>query len=375
MTGFEMNARRDVVVVGGGQAGIAVARLLPHTGLSFVVLDAGGDIGESWRRRYKGLTLFTPRAYSGLPDMAMSGDPTGYPDGDEFASYLKAYADHFRLPVQHGSAVGSLTRNEEGEFLLRGNGFGPLRADAVIVAAGAFRDPVVPSWASRLPPDLPATAAEAFGDGSHLPLGPLLIVGDGASGRDIAMLARSKREVTLATGRPRRLLPERLLGRSLWWWLDVTGLLRAPARSFLGRLMRRTDPFPNRKRRLTDLSGMGITVKPRAVGFADGKVLFADASSVRPAAIVWAIGYQPDWSFIEIENALDDAGGPRHQEGRSPVDGLYYVGLPWQRNRASGLVMGMGEDAAFVIGHLLERHLLRNSGEDAPHAKTSITPG
>lgn len=352
--------RLDAVVIGAGQAGLAAGRLLRDAGSDFVLLDSHDRVGDSWRRRYRGLTLFTPRAYSGLSGMAMNGDPTQYPSKDEFADYLEAYAARFRLPVRHGATVLSVTRTGEGQFAVSGSGFEPILAEAVVIAAGAFRDPIVPSWATGLPVEVPALSAEAFGDGSHLPPGPLLVVGDGASGRDVAMLARPRREVVLATGRPRRLLPERLLGRSLWWWLDVTGLVRAPTRSLRGKLMRRTDPFPDRGRRLGDLAAAGIEIKPRATGAVDGAVGFADGTSMRPAALVWAIGYRPDWSFLDVGNAVGENGIVRHGQGMSPVDGLYFVGLPWQRNRASGLVMGVSEDAAIIVDHLLQRRLAQN---------------
>ncbi|MBJ3783642.1 flavin-containing monooxygenase [Devosia sediminis] len=353
--------RLDVVVIGAGQAGLATGRLLADAGLDFAIFDAGDRTGDSWRRRYEGLTLFTPRVYSGLGGMAMAGEPTGYPDKDEFADYLEAYAARFRLPVEHRAVVASITRDSGGRFIVSGSGFDTIAADAVVMATGAFRDPIVPSWAAALPSEVAAMPAEEFGDGSHLPPGPLLVVGDGASGRDIAVLARPKREVVLATGRPRRLLPERLLGKSLWWWLDVTGLVRAPTRSLRGRAMRRSDPFPNRGRRaLSDLAAEGIRIKPRATGVAAGMVGFADGSAVRPAAVVWAIGYKADWSLIEVENVLDGNCVVRHDDGISPVEGLYFVGLPWQRNRASGLVMGVSADAAVIVDHLLRRHLARH---------------
>lgn len=347
----------DAVIVGGGQAGLAAARLLKDAGLEFIVLDAGERTGDSWRRRYHGLTLFTPRGYSGLAGMRMGGDPAHYPDKDEFADYLEAYAEHFRLPVRHGATVLSVIRKDGNQFVVAGTGFDTVAAAAVVVATGAFRDPIVPCWASELPPEVHALSAEAFGDGSHLPPGPLLVVGDGASGRDIAMLARPKRDVVLATGRPRRLLPDRILGRSLWWWLDVTGLVRAPTKSLRGQLMRRSDPFPDRGRRLSELAAGGVQIKPRATGVAAGAVKFADGSSMRPAAVVWAIGYRPDWSFLDIGTALGENNIVRHDNGISPVKGLYFLGLPWQRNRASGLVMGVSIDADVIVNRLLREHL------------------
>ena len=345
----------DVVVVGGGQAGLAAGRLLVEAGTRLAVLDAQKTTGDSWRRRYQGLTLFTPREYSALSGMAIPGDPGGYPDKDEFADYLEAYARQFRIPVRSGCTTTSVERDVSGAFRVTGEGFDPIIADAVVIAAGGFRNPIKPSWAATC--TIPQFAVDELGDFERLPSGPLLVVGDGASGRDVAALNVPHRPVLVSTGRSRKLLPERILGRSLWWWLDVTGLVRAPTGSFLGKRMRAVDPFPNRQRDLDDLTSAGIEIRPRAIG-AEGRIVrFADGSTLEPAAIIWAIGYKPDWSFIQVDGALDERGGILHHQGVSPVEGLYFAGLPWQRNRASGLVMGASEDAALVVDHLLRRAL------------------
>ncbi|MGV3574721.1 MAG: flavin-containing monooxygenase [Devosia sp.] len=342
----------DTAVVGGGQAGLAMAKALNGKGLSVIVLEAEARLGNSWRQRYEGLTLFTPREFSGLAGMRMPGDPDGYPDKHEFADYLEQYARYHRLAVRLDHRVSVVTRDEAGRFLLRLENGKVLSAGCIVVAAGAFRNPIRPEWATRVPPETPTFDAEVF-NSSTLPKGDVLIVGDGASGRDIAVLARRDHRVAIATGRPRRLLPERILGKSLWWWLQTLGLLRAAPNSAIGRLMQRTDPFPDRKRHLQDLIAIGVDIRPRAVDCQDGKVLFADGRQLLPTAIVWALGYRPDWSFIEISGVVDRQGRLVHQNGVSPVDGLYFVGLPWQRNRASGLVMGVSEDAEFIAGHLV----------------------
>lgn len=340
-------AVRDVVVIGAGQAGLAIGRLLANAGVDFVLLDAHDRIGDNWRNRYLGLTLFTPRRYSALAGMAMEGDPDGYPDKDEFGDYLEAFARRHGMPVIGGATVTSVVRKPDGGFAVSGDGFETIHAATIVVACGAFKDPVVPRWANGL--EIPHIAAEAFGNGTATPNDPLLIVGDGASGRDIAAIAVGRRKVVLATGRPRRLLPERIFGRSLWWWLDVTGLVRASGASVFGRFMRKTDPFPDRNRSLRALDAMGVEIKGRAVGAEENMVFFDDGTFVRPGGIVWALGYKPDWSFLSIWEAFDPPGKLLHDQGVSPVPGLFFLGLPWQSNRASGLVMGVSDDAAHLM--------------------------
>lgn len=187
---------------------------------------------------------------------------------------------------------------------------------------------------------------------ASLPSGPVLIVGDGASGRDIAIELASTRETWLAIGKPRRLFPERILGRSIWQWLSTLGLLRVGPDSWLGKRMRKVDPFPDRGRSLKALKRAGVRVVPRLTAARGARATFADGQTAEVGSVVWCVGYRDDFGWIDVAGAKDRTGAILQTEGVSPVSGLYFVGRPWQRNRASALVMGAGEDARRIVEHV-----------------------
>ncbi len=182
-----------------------------------------------------------------------------------------------------------------------------------------------------------------------MPPGRVLVVGDGASGRDIAMELGATHETYLAVGKPRRLFPERILGRSVWWWLKSLGLMRARPDGFLGRFMRRADPFPDRGRSLPTLEAKGVRIASRLVATEGRFASFADGIRTEVDAVVWAVGYHDDFGWLRIPGAKDAQGKVMHAAGVSPVPGLFFVGRPWQRNRASALVMGVGDDAEAIV--------------------------
>lgn len=345
-----------VLVIGAGQAGLAAGYHLRASGMTFTIVDVCDRVGGSWRRRYDSLTLFTPRRLSRLPGMDMPGDPAGYPTKDEFADYLESYASTFRLPVRTGKRVVGLER--EGELFSARFGDGTMRrAEQVVVATGGFEQPVVPPIASGFGSAITQLTVDEYRNPRDLPSGTVLVAGDGASGRDIAAECAKRGRVLLAVGKPRRLLPERLLGRSVWWWLGASGVLRARPNSVVGRMLRKADAFPDRGNSLAALASAGVEILPRLVGADGNQATFADGRSFEISAVVWSVGYRDATDWIRIDGATDGKGAPLHDEGISTVRGLYFVGRPWQRNRASALVMGAGQDARAVVDAILRREV------------------
>src|SRR5919109_675572 len=205
----------DVLIIGAGQAGLTLGYYLRRTPLRFQLVERNQRIGDSWRRRYDVLELFTPRAYSALPGLALAGDPDGYPGKDDVAAYLEAYARHFDLPVLLGTGIQLLERHNGGFRATTDDG-DRIEARAVVLATGAFQTPAIPRLAAGLSADVRQFTAETYKNAAQLPPGTTLVVGDGATGRDIAHDAQGtgNHTVILATGRRRRLLPERILGKS-----------------------------------------------------------------------------------------------------------------------------------------------------------------
>ena len=344
----------DVLVIGAGQAGLAAGYYLARTELSFLIVDRHARIGDSWRRRYDSMTLFTPRAFSSLPGLALDGDPDGYPTRDEFANYLETYASQFDLRVHSENGVARLERGADERFTAQLDDGRHVVAKAVIVATGAFQKPIIPTIAAGFNNAVAQLTPESYHNPGDLPPGTVLVVGDGASGRDIAAELALTHDVLLAVGRSRRLFPERILGNSTWWWLHTLGLMRARPESAIGRLMRRADPFPDRDRSLDDLERRGVGVAKRLVSSQDRFAFFADGSNRVVDSVIWCIGYRDDSAWLQIPGSTHPNGSFMQEGGLAPVPGLFHLGRPWQRNRASALVMGAGEDASVVVAACLK---------------------
>lgn len=203
-----------VIVIGAGQAGLAAGYHLRRAGLPFLILESRSWVGAVWRERYAGLTLFTPRSYSALSGLPLSGDPDGYASKDEFADYLQAYARTFELPVRVNSKAERLSRGADGRFRIALTSGETLLASHVVIATGGFQEPIVPAAAAGIVPEVRQLTMKTYRSPADIVSGPVLVVGDGASGRDIAMELTGSFDVTLATGKPRKLLPERLFGIS-----------------------------------------------------------------------------------------------------------------------------------------------------------------
>jgi len=343
----------DVLIIGAGQAGLAMAYYLQDTNLQYRVVDRHVQIGTSWRKRYDSLTLFTPRAFSALPGMPLSGDPQGYATRDEFADYLEAYAHQFAGSIHLNEPIHKLETLPEGFRATTETG-GVYLSRVVVLATGAFQEPKQPVIAHQLSPEVKQFTASTYRNSAQLQAGRVLVVGDGATGRDIASELSHSHEVWLATGRSRRLFPERLLGQSIWWWFGKLGLLRVSADTRLGRYMKKTDPFPDRGRRLRNLRQQGVHIVPY-VTKADGKsVRFANGEIIEVDTVIWAVGYRDNSDWVTIPEVKDQNGNFIHRNGIAPVASLYFIGRPWQRTRGSALIMGVGDDAREISEHILK---------------------
>ncbi len=349
-----MDHNLDILVIGGGQAGLAMGYHLKQAEHRFQVIERHPRIGDSWRNRYESLTLFTPRAYSVLPGLAVPGDPDGYPTKDEIADYLESYARHFELPVMLETSIESLERMNGGFRAITGAGE-LIYSRAVVLATGAYQQPAVPAISKDLSSEVLQITPESYKAPSQLPSGRVLVVGDGATGRQIAVELGATHEVLLATGRPRRVSPERILGKSIFWWLDKLGILGASRESAIGRYLMKTDPFPGKALELKRLQRRGVAVVGRVVQ-ADGKnVIFADGRTTEVDVVLWATGYRDAADWLEIPEAKNEDGNLLHQRGVSSVPNLYFVGRSWQWTRGSALLAGVGADAAYLAERIVQR--------------------
>jgi putative flavoprotein involved in K+ transport len=207
--------KTDVLIIGAGQAGLAMAYYLKQTSLRFHIFESNKRIGDNWRKRYDSLTLFTPRSFSALPGLSLEGDPNGYASRDEFADYLERYAMHFQFPVELDTGIQRLERLNS-HFCATDVHGREMEMKAVVLANGGFQKPAIPSFSKGLSNQVQQFSAANYRNPSQIPAGNVVVVGDGATGRDIASELAETHRVYLATGKPRRLMPERILGISMW---------------------------------------------------------------------------------------------------------------------------------------------------------------
>jgi putative flavoprotein involved in K+ transport len=346
------NQHLDVVVVGGSQAGLAMAWHLAQQGLRFVVLEAGPEVGHVWRSRWDSLKLFTPAQYDALPGMAFPAPVDTYPTKDPVADYLQAYVTAFNLPVRLNARVTQLSRTDDGfEVQTADNTF---RAGQVVVATGPFQVPFVPPMAARLDPSVTQVHSADYRHPQALPDGPVLVVGGGNSGFQIAEELAATRTVDLSIATTYPMLPQRLGGRDLFWWLTRLGLLKVTVTSRPGRRMSRRDFVIGTNRRR--LERAGVRFRPRLVD-ADGRtVRFADHRLLEDVGVVvWATGYRPDYAWIHVPGVVRE-GQVVHRRGVTEVPGLYFLGLSWQYTRGSALLGFVNDDAAFLADQIQAHH-------------------
>lgn len=345
-------------VVGGGQAGLAVGYFLKQRRHRFVILDANARIGDSWRRRWDSLRLFTPGRYSGLPGMPFPGSPSAYPNRDRVADFLEAYANRFQLPARSGVKVERLARAGTQFELMAGER--RFVADNVVVATGAYHDARIPACASDLDPRIVQLHSSEYRNPSQIRKGSALVVGAGNSGAEIA-LELSRDHQTWLSGRdtghePTRsgTIPDRFATPIIWFL--ATRVLTVDRR--IGRKVRDyfLDPprgIPLGRIRNKDFAAAGIERVPRVAGVRNGLPVLHDGRELDTSNVVWCTGFTPNFAWIDL--ALPTRyGAPVNNRGVvDACPGLYFVGLPFLYSLSSALIGGVGRDAEHIVDHIV----------------------
>lgn len=348
--------RLDVIVIGGGQAGLATGYYLARRGLRFVILDAHGRVGDAWRKRWDSLTLFTPAKYTTLPGMPFPGRPYAFPTKDEVADYLAHYASAMNLPVRNGVEARMVSRSE-GDWSVETD-HQRLIADAVIIATGGYQTPTIPSWANELDPDIMQLHSLDYRNPTQFKAGPVLVVGASHSGADIAIeAARDHR--TLLAGRDTGQVPIQTNGRlarfvSPMIWFAVNHVLTIDTP--MGRKAKKqllTHGFPLEHPSRSDIAAAGVErITLRATGVQDGKPMLDDGRVLNVRNVIWCTGFHGDYSWVKGLTYGED-GYPEQDHGVvTSAPGLYFVGLKFQRAGGSSLVGGVGRDAKHVVDYI-----------------------
>lgn len=345
----------EVIVVGGGQAGLAIGYFLAEHGRDFVILEAAAEPAAAWRARWDSLKLFTSVRYSSLPGLPFPGDPDSYPGRDHVAAYLTDYVRHFALPVVLDSRVQSVRRAEDRYRVEFEDA--SYTADQVVVATGPFQVPFVPTIADDLGQDVFQIHSNRYRAPTDLPAGPVLVVGGGNTGFQIAEELSASREVHLSIGSRQTPLPQRILGRDLFWYLDKTAAMRKSAGTRLGRRLAGRDTLIGSNPR-TLRKRHGVRLHPRAVEGSGRTIRFSDDSRLDVGAVIWATGFRNDHSWIDAP-VFDAHQRVIHRRGVTDSPGLYFLGLTWQYTRGSALIGWVGDDASYIADQIESFHTTR----------------
>ena len=408
--GKRSRVRTTAVVVGAGQAGLAMSRCLAERSIDHVVLERG-EVANSWRtERWDSLTLLTPNWQSRLPGYGYAGsDPDGFRTMPETIDFISRYARAISAPVRTHTTVTSVRRLDDGYEVETDQGL--WKCDAVVLASGACNIAHVPTVAELVPPSVATLTPAQYRNPDQLEDGGVLVVGASASGTQIAdEIQRSGRQVTLAVGEHVR-VPRVYRGKDIQWWMDASGLLderydqvedivrarNLPSLQLAGYADRRTID-------LNSLTAIDVKLVGRLAGVNNGKAQFSGSlrnvcaladlkmnrlltaidewaaesgagSDVPPPhrleptevdasppllvdfaragikTIVWATGFRPDYSWLDVP-VVDRKGQIRHDGGVVEAPGLYLLGMPFLRRRKSSLIDGVGDDARDLSAHL-----------------------
>lgn len=352
-----MSDRYDTIVIGGGQTGLTVGRELAQRGQRFVILDASERVGDSWRRRWESLVLFTPAGFSGLPGMAFpAAKPDQFVTKDEVADFLEQYAVAMDLPVMSGVTVERLSR--DGDSFLVETPREDFVAENVVVAMANHQKPKVPGFAADLAPGIRQIHSHHYKNASSLQEGSALVVGMGNSGVEIGLELAKGRE-TYLSGEPTAVIPFRIetwFGRKIGVRIVkfiATRVLTTSTpmgRKARPKMLNKAAPVVRVKPK--DLVAAGVERVPRVVGVRDGLPELADGRTLGVSNVVWCTGFTPGFDWIDLP-IFDEHGRPR--ERRGVVDsqpGLYFCGLSFQHSLWSETFPGMPRDARYVVEHM-----------------------
>jgi putative flavoprotein involved in K+ transport len=349
----------ETVIIGGGQAGLAVGHHLARRGRPFLILDAHQRVGDAWRQRWDSLRLFTPARYDALAGLPFPAPAHSFPTKDQVADYLEAYATQFQLPVRSGVRVDRLWR-DHGRFVVAA-GDRSWEADNAVVAMSTFQTPRLPPFATYLGPDVVQLHSAGYRNPSQLQRGAVLVVGAGNSGAEIALEVAGRHPTWLA-GKESGVVPFRIEGAAARFIFQpllfrvighrVLTVDTPIGRKLRPRLLSHAAPLVRVKPK--DVAAAGIQRVPRVVGVRHGQPLLADQRVLEVANVIWCTGFGPDFSWIDLPIFGENANEPTHHRGVvANQPGLYFVGLSFLYAMSSGFLPGVDRDAEHIAQAIL----------------------
>ncbi len=372
MPGSRVAERFETVVIGGGQAGLAVGYHLARRGLPFVIFDAHARVGDSWRGRCVRLRLFTPAHYDGLPGMPFPATAHAFPTKDEMADYLESYAARFELPVRTGIMVDRLSK-QGGQFVLTA-GDRDFEAQNVVVAMSNWQRPRIPSFAQDLDPGIVQLHSSAYRHPAQLRDGGVLVVGAANSGAEIALEVAHQQRVWLS-GRDTGAVPFRIDSRVAQLFL-VPVVLRVLFHRVLtidtpiGRKLRPkllSHGMPLLRVRRQDLASAGVERVPRVVAVRQGRPVLEDERALDVANVIWCTGFEPGFSWIDLP--IFGSGELMHHRGIVASEpGLHFVGLTFLYAASSSMIHGVGRDAEYAAKSIAS---VSRAGQREPNVRSS----
>jgi putative flavoprotein involved in K+ transport len=365
--------RIQIVVIGAGQSGLSVGYHLARRGLPFVILEANQRVGDTWRKRWDSLRLFTPARYDALVGMPFPAAATSFPTKDQMADYLETYAKHFKLPVRTGVTVTRVSRRGDG-FLVSGDDFA-IEAEQVVVAMANYQQPRLPAFAKELPTSVVQLHSSEYRNPAQLAKGAVLVVGAGNSGAEIALEAARNGHSTWLSGRDPGHVPFRIesfAGRHILAPL-VLRFVFHHVLTLKTPMGRKAQPkgtprgAPLIRTRPKDLDAAGVRRVSKTVGARDGLPLLEDGQTLDVATVVWSTGFHPGFSWIDLP-VFGPSGEPIHDRGVvTKESGLYFTGLNFLFAMSSTMIHGAARDAEHVAKTVIAR-----ARQNAAPQRTSV---
>lgn len=343
------------IVIGGGQAGLSAGYFLKLHKENFIILDEPVHTGDSWRKRWDSLRLFTPSKLNSLPGASFSKPGDYFPTKNEVADYLEEYARQFNLPVRHGVKVESLSGNDQGYHITAGAS--SFFTTNVIIATGPYQSPNVPKYAGGLDPAIFQLHSSEYHNPEQIQSKSVLIVGAGNSGAEIAIeLGKAGKRVWLAGRDVGRIPLHSPLGKVfngmlMWWIMRHILTLNTP----IGRRMRASGlnhGAPLGRAQRQEIVNSGVELTSRLSGIQSGKPQIEDGRILPADGVIWATGFRPDHHWITLP-IFDELGACLQSRGVvRDAPGLYFLGLPFQTGLSSSLLGGVGSDAAYIVSRI-----------------------